>query len=178
MLKQAQTQVAGIQEEAKKSGWEAGYSEAQQAAEQELGEILASVREIASSAMEEKERFLSNSKDGLGELAVAIAEKIIGQQLSLTPNVVTEIVAQAIKGANITGACRIRVNPQDYDILAPSWDTIPSLQPSDRKWELIVDDHVNRGGCVIEVDGGTLDAQMETQLAQIKDAFEGLKMGI
>jgi flagellar assembly protein FliH len=130
---------------------------------------------LANAAIEEQTRFLNEAQEQLGNLAIAIAEKVIGQQLTLNPDLVGEIVGNAIKGANIAGACRIRINPKDYDLLGPSWNSIPSLQPSERKWELAADIEISRGGCVIEADGGTVDAQIETQLAQIRTAFSGVE---
>jgi len=174
MLNQAQMQVATIQEEARKAGWEAGYSEAQKNAEQELSETVANIKHIVDAALAERERFWRENQRAVSDLVVAIAERIIGQELNINPKIVTEIVGRAIKDANITGACRIRVNPTDYEILIPSWETIPSLQPSDKKWELVSDETVSRGGCIIEANGGTIDAQVETQLLQIKRAFNNL----
>jgi flagellar biosynthesis/type III secretory pathway protein FliH len=83
-------------------------------------------------------------------------------------------VAQAIKEANITGSCYIRVNPSDYELLSPAWESIPTLQPSDRKWSLVADKNVSRGGCMIEADGGILDAQIESQINQVEQALEKL----
>lgn len=174
MLNQARTQVVSIKEEARKAGFTAGYSEATQTVEQELHKQVASLRQMVDAAVEAHNQFLRQSQNEVGRLAVAIAEKIIGRELSVNPKIVTEIVAQAIKEANITGACRIRVNPADYELLSPAWETIPSLQPSDRKWELLADKKVARGGCVIEADGGILDAQIESQLGQVGLALEKL----
>jgi flagellar assembly protein FliH len=175
MLKQTQLQVEAIHDQAKKNGWQAGYAEGQQQAYSEMEAGLAQIKTVANSALTTKEQFLKNSQADLNELAVAIAEKIITKQLSLDPQLVAEIVGQAIKNANINGACRIRVNPADYEILSPSWQSIPSMQPSDQKWELISDKGIKRGGCVIDVQGGILDAQVETQLQQVKEAFETLE---
>lgn len=174
MLNQARTQVVSIREEARKAGFAAGYSEATQTVEQELRGQVVSLRQMVDSAVQAHNQFLRQSQNEVGRLAVAIAKKIIGRELSVNPKIVTEIVAQAIKEANITGACRIRVNPADFELLSPAWETIPSLQPSDRKWELLADKKVTRGGCIIEADGGMLDAQIESQLEQVGLALDKL----
>lgn len=174
MLQAAQTHVLSIQEEAAQAGWARGYEDATRAAEQELGKLIGSIKKIANAAVEQHNQFLRLSQNEIGRFAVAIAEKIIGQELSINSKIVTDIVAQAIKEANITGACRIRVNPADYELLSPAWDSIPSLQPSERRWELLADKKIAAGGCVIEADGGILDAQIESQLAQVSMALDKL----
>jgi flagellar assembly protein FliH len=172
MLNQAQVQVTTWQEEARREGWEAGYAEARQAIEAELSDVLASARHLAEAAVEAHDRFLRDNQTELGGLAVAVAEKIIGKELTLNPKAITDIVATAIKAANIRGACLIRVNPKDYEIIEPYWSAIPSLQPPGHLWELIPDPRVNPGGCLIEVGGGTIDAQLETQLEQAALALQ------
>lgn len=174
MLNQARTQVDSLKEEAKKRGYEAGYVSGREAAQKELQEHTAQLQALVESAMAELNEQLRQSQQEIGRLAVAIAQKIITQELKLNPQIITEIVGNAIKNANITGSCRIRIHPDDYELLGPLWETIPSLQPSDRKWDLVSDRKVRKGGCVIEVDGGIIDAQLDTQLAQVQQAFDAL----
>ncbi len=172
MLSQAQVQVTAWQEEAHQAGWEAGYTEARQALEAELSEALASARRLAEAAAAAHEQFLRDNQAELGRLAVAVAEKIIGKELALNPKTITDIVATAIRAASIRGACRIRVNPKDYEVIEPYWNAVPSLQPPGYAWELAPDPRVNPGGCLIEVGGGTIDAQLETQLEQAALALQ------
>ena len=177
MLNQAQMEVANWQEEARQAGWEAGYAEAQQSVDAQLSEVLAEVRSIADAAVEAKNQFLRESQTEMGRLAVAIAKKIIGKELTVNPKAVTDIVAQTIEAANVQGSCCIRVNPQDYEILGPLWDAIPSLQPPGRTWELVADKNLSRGSCLIETNGGIIDARLETQLAQASAAIETIGTG-
>jgi flagellar assembly protein FliH len=174
MLNQAQDQVAAWQQEARQAGWEAGYAEGRQAAETEISEALATVQSLAQAAVTAKDKFLNDNQNMIGQLAVAIAKKIIGKELVVNQRAISDIVGKAIETANVHGACCIRVNPQDYDILRPLWDAIPSMQHPDQKWQLVADKRVNRGGCLIEVSGGVIDAQLETQLNQVSTAFEAL----
>lgn len=172
MLKQAQLQVNTWEEEARQQGWQEGYSEARQAAANELTEALITAQQLAESAVQAYDKFLNDSQGEVGRLAIAIAERIIGKELSLNPKVITDIIAQAIKTANIRGACRILVNPKDYEIIEPFWEAVPSLQSPGHTWELLPDTRVSRGGCLIEASGGTIDAQLETQFEQVVTALQ------
>lgn len=172
MLNQARTQVSTWQEEAQQAGWETGYAEARQLLEAELAETLASAQRLAEAAVAAYEQFWRDNQAQLGQLAVAIAEKIIGKELALNPKAITDIVASAIQVANIRGACRIRVNPKDYEVIEPFWNAVPSLQPAGQTWELTPDPHLKPGGCLFEVGGGTIDAQLDTQLKQAALALQ------
>ncbi len=172
MLNQARLKVVTWQEEARQEGWQTGYAEAHQAVEAELAEALATLHSLAQSAVEARDQFLRDSRAEIGRLAVAIAEQIIGKELKINPSVVTDIVARAIETAGVEGTCRIRVNPLDYDVLSPHWEAVASFQQLGSTWDLVADKRIGRGGCLIEAGGGTIDAQLETQLAQVELAFE------
>lgn len=172
MLNQAQVQVSHWQEEAREAGWQAGYEAGQHAIEEKLSESVATILQLAQSATEAYDQFLQESQGEVGQLAVAIAKKIIGKELTLNPKAITDIVAQALQAASIRGACGIRLNPKDYEIVEPFWNAIPSLQPSGKTWELVSDPNTQPGGCIIEANGGTIDAQIGTQLEQIEVALQ------
>jgi flagellar biosynthesis/type III secretory pathway protein FliH len=172
MLNQARMEVSAWQEEARQEGWRAGYAEARQAAEAELAEALTKARSLAQSAIEGRSQFLDDVQLEIGRLAIAIAERIIGKELSINPSSVTDIVAQVIEKADVQGACRIHVNPQDYEVLIPHWEAIAPLQQGDSRWDLVPNQRLGRGGCLIESGGGTVDGKLQTQLAQVELAFE------
>lgn len=172
MLNQAEVKIENWKEAAQKEGWEAGYIQAKQAAEAELAEMLATARNLAQAATEAKAQLLKNSRAEIERLAVAIAKKIIGKELTVNPKAISDIVVQAIESADIHSACNIKVNPEDYEFLEPMWDAIPSFQSPDNAWQLISDKRVSRGGCLIEVNGGIVNAQIESQLAEVANAFE------
>ena len=172
MLNQARSQVSIWQQEARQAGWQAGYDEARQAALDSLAETLATARQIAQSAVEAREQLLRQSQAELHRLAMAIARKIIGHQIEIAPEVVAAILQQVIEDACVREACVIRVNPDDYRVVQDHWAQIAAGHTADNSWELIADRRISRGGCIIEVNGGSIDARLETQLQQIERAFE------
>jgi flagellar biosynthesis/type III secretory pathway protein FliH len=174
MLNQARSQVAVWQEEAQQAGWQAGYDEAQQAAMDSLAEALATARQIARSAAEAREKLLRQSQSELHRLAMAIAEKVIGHELSATPEIIADIVTNVVENACVREACIFRVNPDDYDVLHARWSHVAAGQTADHAWELVADRRISRGGCLIEVNGGSLDARLETRLAQVAQALDNV----
>jgi flagellar biosynthesis/type III secretory pathway protein FliH len=177
MLNQAQIQVATLRKEAQEAGWEAGYSKAHWVVANEMEHAITTLHRIIQSAIEAKAQFLREAQTELSQLAIAIARKIINKELSINPNVITDIVAQTIEAAGIQGACRIRVNPKDYELLRPHWDAVALLQQPEQSWELVADERMEVGDCLIETGGGTIDARIETQLEQISATFAKYESG-
>ncbi len=174
LLKQAQARAVQMEVEAQQKGWEAGFSEGRQAAQAELSETIATWKSLADSAVTAQNALLKEVEREVGKLALAIAKKLLGHALTISPQTISEAVAQIIETTGIQGACRIRVNPHDYEVLRPHWDAVANLQQPDTKWELIPDKQLKRGGFLIDVGGGTIDARLETQLGQIEMAFAGV----
>jgi flagellar assembly protein FliH len=174
IVKQAEMQSAAWEEQARQAGWQAGYEEGLKQSSAEMSQILMTARNLAQSAVDERDTLVKSNPTELGRLAVSIAERLIGRELSLNPSAVSDIVAQVIETSGVTGPCRIRINPEDHEVLKPHWDAIAGLQKPGEKWELVPDQTIQRGGCVIDAGGGTVDARLGTQLERVQSAFENM----
>ena len=174
LLDQAHLQIENWREEAHRVGWQAGYDEGHQAVENELHQELERARQLAESAVNAHQKYLYDGQREIGRLAVAIAKKIIGKELILEPTAVADIVFHTIEEADVKEGS-IRIHPADYEILQSHWQALTELQQPDRKWNLIADKHIDRGGCIIDIAGGTVDGQLSTQFAQIEKALEQIR---
>lgn len=171
MLNQARTQVDVWQEEARQQGLQAGYESARQAVEAELTEVVQTAQEVLQSLLPARDAFFNEAREHIADLALAVARKIIGREITLDPKTVTDIVATVIDQAQVEPPCRVHVHPKDYDLLHPHWEAVAALQRGGDTWELVSDQQVSRGGCVLEIQGGSLDAQLDTQLNQVARTF-------
>lgn len=171
LLAQAQNDVEKIYADAQKEGWEKGYAEGKEKGEAELKSLVENIQSVAESTVAEHNQFLEQSKSDIGKLAITALKKILTHTLQTQPEIVADVVAEVIDAANIHGECYVRVNPKDFKILQPHWNAVSHLQQPDSTWELISDKRVGRGGCMIDIEGGTIDARLQSKLAQIESAL-------
>ncbi len=171
MRARAEAETEQIRKKARQVGLETGYNDGKQAAEAEAAVIIADLKRIAEAISAEHNTLLQQSQAQLGILALAIAKKILSHTLIVQPEVVADMVAEVIETANIHGGCHVHVHPDDYKILQPHWDAVSHLQQLDSSWELVSDNRVSRGGCMIDIEGGTIDARLQTKLVQIETAL-------
>jgi flagellar biosynthesis/type III secretory pathway protein FliH len=61
----------------------------------------------------------------------------------------------------------IKVNPTDLNAVRGFEEEILSSMHGMKEWEIKEDNRITPGGCIIETDSGIVDAQLETQLAEI-----------
>ena len=141
----------------RKSGYDTGYQEG-----------LAQTTELLMKARLEQEQFLKNGNRDLMDLAFKIAEKIIGKQLEIDPDTIISIVKQAMQTVRQTKQLTIRVHPDDAKRLKANEEELQEALGRQRILDVVEDKKVQPGGCIIESEIGTVEAQLTTQLERLK----------
>jgi flagellar biosynthesis/type III secretory pathway protein FliH len=152
LLEAARLDAAALHTSAEAAGFEAG---------RQAG--LASVTEAAVAGVAGAARRLANAEADLVHLAVAIAEKIVRRQLTLTPETVADIAADALTWARRRHEVTVRVHPDDVAFVT---ERLPGVKVTE-------DDALARGGCVVDTEVGRIDGRLESQLAAIERGLLG-----
>jgi type III secretion protein L len=134
---------------------------------------LAAVTELLAGARVVAARSRSGAEAELRTLAVRIAEKILGRELSLRPDAVVDVAAEALR---LTGEPRevlLRVNPDDLAALERGKPRLVEKCRTASAVSFRADEKVGRGGCIVETELGVVDARLSTQLEAIERALKG-----
>ena len=169
IVEQAKKQAAGIVDKAKQER-EATLAEARR---QGREEGLAQATEIIVRAKKEAGECLARCEPDVVKLALSVAEKIIGRTLDAQPDLVLYIAAQAIESVRQQRELVLRVNPGDAQLLRDSRKKLMDLLGRTKDIAVREDPEVARGGCIIETENGTVDAQLKTQLQMLEQALLG-----
>lgn len=98
-------------------------------------------------------------EDVLVVIAFAAVCKLLGERAASLDGV-RDLVRQAA-AEQCDAELRVRLHPADRSLLANREQDLPA------GWTLVADDAVALGGCLLDDSGGTLDARLETQLAEL-----------
>ena len=104
------------------------------------------------------------------KLIFAIAEKIIGREFSENDTAIMNVIRLAVSDA-VGEKIYIRINPQDYDNIKKNEAELNTAVESGKSLIFREDETVKPGGCTVETEIGTIDAQLDTQLGAIKKAL-------
>lgn len=169
IIDQAERQAAQLIEKATRE------RDAAVAAAKEMGrqEGLAQATDIILKAKRESSAIIESSEKELVRLSLVIAEKIIGRMLEEDSELILSIAAQAIESVRQQRELVLRVHPDDAQLLRNSRKKLMDLLGRTKDIAVREDPEVQRGGCVIETENGTVDAQLRTQLAMIEQALLG-----
>lgn len=175
-----------IYQEAYSSGHAAGFAEGF-AEGKKLGEIeafrqtaeersqiiesqIATFAEALDSMGEAMHRAIAdwfeNAEPELANIAVLIAEKLIRRELKQDPLAIVEIVKQTLQEITHASSARILVNPQDVRFLDGREQELLAAAGSIRSIEFVPDETVH-AGCLIQTEGGSVDARIEVHLKNL-----------
>ncbi len=154
-------------EDGHQEGLEKAYEEASQAKKAELNALVErSVSKVDSAIT----RWFEGAEPGLAALSILIAERIVAKELATDPETILSIVKEAV--AEVTHATRatIKVRLADSELLEAHRSGILATAPSIKSLEIVADEDLV-GGCVIETDGGIVDATLDMKFAELLESI-------
>lgn len=164
-------QAKQIEQEAQQQGWQDGYDRGSQKAEEEYTGRLEEAKNIVQKAHLERQEIIAGSEDEIIQLALAVARKIISNELVVNPDSIVEIVKRAVLKVTDREEVTVRVNPENLDTTISAQDEISQSVKGIRKFKVLADTGVAPGGCVVETPNGNVDARIERQLDEIEQAL-------
>ena len=134
-------------------------------AQAEFGQVLDSARQLVAQLEHQQAELLTRWETDLTVLAAQLAERILQQELARRPAHSAVLVREALTLAAGLPVALLRLHPADLELLT----TPGSPRLVGPGCELIVDSELQRGGCVVELAGGEIDARIETRLTRLVD---------
>jgi len=126
--------------------------------------------EIARAKMQAGQIIADSEKQVL-ELALKVAAKIISRDLERDPDVLLEIVASCTEAARSSKAMIFKVHPDDGKRLREKAPRLIELIGRSVDITIRDDSDIERGGCVIQTEYGTIDGQIRTQFEMLRNVL-------
>jgi flagellar biosynthesis/type III secretory pathway protein FliH len=161
-MKEAERVRAEAQREAK-AGCEAAHRRGYDQALIELAQYL-------KDANKRKEEVGKEIERDLLKLSIEIARQIVEEEIKHRSETLAEIIVTALRNARQHEMLTVRINPGDMEAIVLHRNLIEQMSRA-RYIDIVVDPRVDHGGCVIESDSGTIDAQLNTQLRVLERAL-------
>jgi len=154
-----------------RKGHELGEQAGLESAMQKLESLLTGGHKLLCELGELHRQTCRDVEADLVQLALAVARKIVGRDVSLGPDAVTRIIREALTRVEHAGRITIKLNPADLELLADIKPQLLSGLPEAGRAVFEADEGIARGGCLIETDGGEVDARIERQFQVVEEAF-------
>lgn len=150
-------EVEKLKEQAQKEGFEEGFKK--------WMEHIAKVEEEIIQVRHETEKVAL-------PVALKAAKKIVGRELEVSENAIVDIVSNSLKAVVTHKRITIYVNRKDLEALEKSRSDLKNLFENLEVLTLRERPDVAPGGCIIETEGGIINAQLENQWRIMENAFD------
>ncbi|GAC43127.1 FliH/SctL family protein [Paenibacillus popilliae] len=154
---------------------ETGYQEGIERAKHEIKEAyerkIAEAEAVLRQAYQAKEQLIQEAEPFVVSLSFAVAEKIIQKQLSVEREIVLELARKTLSRKRESGTITLCVSPEQFAYVHAAREELSLAVDSQAELQVIPDSSVNDGGCVVRSALGSIDARIDTQLAEIKKAL-------
>ncbi|MDF2834870.1 MAG: flagellar assembly protein FliH [Paenibacillus sp.] len=159
-------------ESSRREGYEHGYAQGSTAAVEQLQlsweSKIAEAADALKGAYSMREQIIQEAEPFLVELSVAIAEKIIGQQLAAAPEMAVELIRKSLSRRREQGVITLCVAPSQLAFVQAAREELHTAIDSQAELHILPDSSVKDSGCVIRSAYGSIDARIDTQLSEIK----------
>lgn len=148
-------------------GLAAGHAEGLAAGRAEWAARIAQLDELLAGLHQQLAAGIAGHEDLLVELAFEAVLRILGEAAPTRAGVLA-IVRGALQTLPEREGLVVRLAPHDAAAVEALRDELPRLAGT-RGLELVADDRIELGGCLIETAGGGLDARLETQVQRLRE---------
>ncbi|MBB15228.1 hypothetical protein CMK22_08140 [Candidatus Poribacteria bacterium] len=151
-------------------GWEQGYKEGWSQGHQEYMDVIEQLKKIITQVADQRHDFIESAESDLVALAFDVAEKLVHHQIS-NDDVIYHTIKSMLDYTVDHEKVLIRVHPEELAKLEPHREEFLSQIKGVELLDIIEDVNIDQGGCLLETNLGTIDAQIDTQFAQAKQAL-------
>jgi flagellar assembly protein FliH len=148
-----------------------GREEAAAQAEAKVTEAAETLRSMIKEVKLQRGSLLREAETRIVELAVRVASRILDHQVEVDRKAVVGVVRGALRLVERDDSVVIRVHPDDLPLMEEHLRETGG--PTGSGIRAVPSAQVPRGGCLIETEGGSLDARIESQLDELRSVLAG-----
>lgn len=146
------------QQKGEQQGFQQGLEKAQAEVDAKLAQLQALI-DVLQNPLEQERQAVCEQ---LTDVAIKVASTVVDAELASDPRHIASAVSKAVALVpKQTKDVTIHLNPADVSHIQPL------LTGSRRNWELLADESVIRGGCMVEAGNSTIDYRTDMRFAEI-----------
>jgi len=153
-------------------GKKIGHNEGLSLGKTESKTIIDQIQPLLSDIARQKNEILLLAENDLLNLALTIAEKIVGSLAAAHQELVIDTIKKSLPILLEKSRLTIKVAPEQEEFVRQNFENILSLDKDLKEIKIEADRRIGPGGCVLETTSGRVDARIEKQLEVLTSALE------
>ncbi len=131
------------------------------------------LEQLAAIMNENRQQLLAQAEGDLLLLALDIAKRLVGHELSFDPEAIRPLAVEAMGLVTERSAITARVNPEDYRVMNEVVPELKAIFPDLGSVKIEADQSVERGGLMAATRESEVDMRLATRLAAFEEAILG-----
>jgi len=164
---EAEEKVRAAYEEGLRRGLEAGEEQFRQ----QIAECAEALANVAVAIRQSHEEFVDSLEPQVVEIMRAIAQKILHREAETDPGLIGKVVRAALEKLAEREHVIVRLNPSDLEAMREQKVTLLEEFDGVERLDLMADETITPGGCIVETDLLHVDARIEEQVQAFFDAM-------
>jgi flagellar assembly protein FliH len=161
---------AASAEEGRCAGYEDGIAIAERQVVDRVARALDAI-EVARRDLEARDAAsIDELAAGIGPTVVAIVEAVLQREVRDGAEAVVQAIHRGLALAPDRGDVVVRLQPDDVEALRATSTSLVDLAPG-RALELVPDPAIGAGGAVVDVGACTIDAQLTSAVARVREVL-------
>jgi len=171
ILEDARLEAERIAQEAYEEGFRKGRAAGEQDFQTEVGTSAEALRATSDAIRDAHASFLESLEPQVLSLVQAIVQRVLYRDMRADPELVLRTVRHALENLTDRAKLVVRLNPVDLDVVRNHKLTFLEEFDGVRQMELLGDETIAAGGCVVESELMQVDAQLDERLERIFEAM-------
>jgi flagellar assembly protein FliH len=160
--------VDAVREQAFEEGFAAGVAQAQSQLDGPASALAAAADQLQALRTDAAASVEADAVD----LALRIAEQVVGAAIAVDPELVVEAVRGALRRLVERDRVLILVNPDDLELVRDHVARLVGELGGIEHCEVQAERRVRPGGAIVRTSEGEVDATLETKLARAREVLE------
>ena len=160
--------------EGKRAGYGEGITQANEEIEHfrsgEMEVFAQEVEHIRDELQEAIESWFKTTEEAFADQALEVVRRVLFSELQISRESAIAIAKEALKHVTHASHARIRINPTDSVYFLEHRELLLQASNCLRDCEITLDPTIG-AGCIIETDGGRIDARVEKRFELIENEF-------
>lgn len=173
IIKAARAEAARIRqqatEEGRKAALQAVEATLKSKIDQQLTSLVPALKQAVTQILEARQSWQRHWEQHALRVASAIASRIVRRQIEKVPLITLDLIREALQLAAGNERITLRLHPDDHATLGDRAGKLVAELGSLAEVRVVADAAITPGGCRVDTEFGSIDQQLETQLARITE---------
>lgn len=164
-------------EEGRQEGYREAYEEQRKLLDEEIRHLQTNAADVIKSITIEKTKLLEQYIDDLKRISLAVAEKIIQTSLQSSGDIIKRMILAATDKITKKQWAKIYITKCNTSIsMDVDTEFLDAMSKLSDNIKIVAMDNGEEGTCIIELPDEIIDASVSTQLENIKDILNNVRV--